>query len=104
MPGWVKRETIKRLGITTAEENEAVMTTRGIRRSSIHTERSEVLCAWGWTKGHLGVGSRLAAMPPTWGVGDIKGETRVSGVKNLGAALACYPGKVALDGPLLSKM
>lgn len=34
------------------------------------------------------------------GAGDIKGETRVSGVKNLGAELACYPSKVALDGPL----
>lgn len=34
------------------------------------------------------------------GAGDIKGETRVSGVKNLGAALACDPSKVALDGPL----
>lgn len=68
MPGPLKRETVKRVGITTAGGNEAVMTTRGIRRSSIHTEStgSEVLCAWGWTKGHLGVGSRLAAMPPTW--------------------------------------
>lgn len=58
------------------------------------------MCACGWTKGHLGAGFQTCRHAAHLGAGDIKGETRVSGVKNLGAAVACYPSKVVLDGPV----
>lgn len=39
--------------------------------------------ARGWTKGHLGVGSRLAAMPPTWVRVILKERLECQGLRTL---------------------
>jgi hypothetical protein len=98
MSAWVKKDGQVCAETTTAEGSEAVPTARGrgsaVKYSYRKYRRKEggTVCPW-LDKRTPRSRFQTCRHAAHLGAGDIKGETRVSGVENLGAALACYPSK-----------